>query len=296
MARRFGGKFSPGAQDAETAAPKARARVNPVGARANMMFVPPVILAFLSLGAGAAGLAFGLLGAGAWLLAAWLLREGLKAEAAYDARRIAHRPALPRKILAAGLSGIGMASAALSDGVGVPAAVVYGVVAGGLQVAAFGIDPLRAKGLEDVDSFQHDRVARVVDDAESYLDQLMAAVHRAGDREVTARAERVQDTARELIRTVEDDPRDLTAARKYLGVYLMGARDAATRFADIYARGRDEAAKRDFLMLLSDLEESFGKKTKTLLVDANSDLQIEIDVLRDRLQREGVTLDRQAQT
>ena len=95
-----------------------------------------------------------------------------------------------------------------------------------------------------------------------------------------------------MIRTVEEDPRDLTAARKYLGVYLMGARDAAAKFADIYARSADRGAKTDFMMLLTDLEEGFGQKTEKLLLDNNADLTVEIEVLRDRLQREGVRLDR----
>ncbi|SLN68836.1 hypothetical protein ROJ8625_03582 [Roseivivax jejudonensis] len=295
MAQRFGGKYSPGsAGDPPDTPPPAYAgaRVNPVGARANVMFVPPVVLGFLSLGAGAAGLVLGLAGAASWILGAWLLREGLKAEAAFNERKVAHRPALPRKILAAGLAGGGTALATLSGDTGVPAAVLYGVAAGALHLAAFGIDPLRGKGLGGVDSFQQDRVARVVDEAEDYLDDMGAAARRAGDRQVLARVERFQTTARELIRTVEEDPRDLTAARRYLGVYLMGARDAAVKFADIQQRSRDAAARDRFMQLLADLEESFGRKTKTLLVDTNTDLAVEIDVLRERLQREGVRLSR----
>ncbi len=46
-----------------------------------------------------------------------------------------------------------------------------------------------------------------------------------------------------LFRTVEGDPRDLTAARKYLSVYLMGARDATVKFADLYAQNRNTKAR-----------------------------------------------------
>lgn len=108
---------------------------------------------------------------------------------------------------------------------------------------------------------------------------------------VAARVDRFADTAQDLLRTVEEDPRDLVAAKKYLGVYLNGAKDAAVKFADIYARTQDRGAKRDFMMLLTDLEESFGQKTQKLLLDNNTDLTVEIDVLRERLQREGVRLD-----
>ena len=265
--------------------------MTPVGARSNVMFIPAVVLAFMSLNDGATGLALGLGAAAIWVLGAWLLRDGLKAEAAYNERKIA-RPPFPRKIAAAVLCGLGTVGAIMTSDTGLIGSVIYGVAAFGLHIAAFGIDPLKSKGAEHIDEFQQDRVARVVDEAEEHLDAMLNAARRSGDRQVEGRVERFQVSARKLIRTVEDDPRDLTAARKYLGVYLMGARDAAVKFADIYTRSRDASARSDFMMLLTDLEESFGKKTQALLLDTNSDLTVEIDVLRDRLQREGVRLDR----
>ncbi|MEO1140626.1 MAG: hypothetical protein AAFW87_14365, partial [Pseudomonadota bacterium] len=63
------------------------------------------------------------------------------------------------------------------------------------------------------------------------------------------------------------------------------------KFADIYSRSRDANARSDYMMLLTDLEENFVAKTKKLLADNNSDLEIEIGVLRDRLAREGIRLD-----
>jgi hypothetical protein len=293
MAQRFGAKFSPdGSGPAEGERPAFDgARVDPVGARSNLLFLPPVILAFTSLTAGATGLAVGLVGAASLTLGAWLLRDGLRAEADYNARRVARSPALPRKILAAALAGIGAGLAALKGDPGIVAPAIYGLAAGALHLGAFGIDPLKNKGMEGIDTFQQDRVARVVDEAEKYLAEMSDAVLRAGDRQVESRVERFQIRARELLRTVEEDPRDLTAARKFLGVYLMGARDASVKFADVYSRTRDGQARTDYMMLLTDLEETFGAKTKKLLLDSNSDLNIEIEVLRDRLQREGVRLD-----
>ena len=226
------------------------------------------------------------------LLGAWLLRDGLRAEAAFDERKVARRPAVPRKILAAAAAGLGTALAAFKSDPALAPALIFGGSAGVLHLGAFGIDPVRDKTLEGVDSFQQDRVARVVDEAEAHLAEMQDAVRRAGDRQVEARVDRFRGKVREMIRTVEEDPRDLTAARKFLGVYLMGARDAAGKFADIYARTQDRGARSDFMMLLTDLEETFGAKTRKLLLDNNADLSVEIEVLRDRLEREGVHLNR----
>ncbi|WP_424831194.1 5-bromo-4-chloroindolyl phosphate hydrolysis family protein [Ruegeria sp.] len=304
MAKRFGGKYSPdGGSDPNEQAPRGQfdgARVEPAGARANLLFLPAVPLVFLSLNDGAIGMTVGLIAAGILTAAAFLLREGLRAEAAYNARRTARRPAFPRKMFASLLTGLGAALASYRTEVldaeaaaqaGLLAPLLFGVAATILHSVSFGFDPLKDKGMEGIDTFQQDRVARVVDDAEAHLSAMTDAIKRAGDRQVEARVERFQDTARELFRTVEEDPRDLAGARKYLTVYLQGARDATIKFADVYARTRDAQTLNDFTALLDDLEQNFAARTRKMLLDDRSDLTVEIDVLRERLQREGVRLD-----
>lgn len=297
MATRYGGKFSPdGGDDGQTPAPQGhkRIQVEPAGGRANVLFIPAIVLVATTFNDGPLQLTFGLLGAGALTLATILLREGLKAEAAFDARKVARRPAWPRKMMASAMTGFGAALAVLAhlnDGMDIIAPVLYGLCAAGLHVAAFGIDPLKSKGAEGIDSLQQDRVARVVDEAEKHLAAMRDAMARSGDRVAAARLDDFQDTARQLIRTVEEDPRDLTAARKYLGVYLMGARDATAKFADIYARTKDPQARADYLALLDDLDQNFAARNRKSLLDDRTDLTVEIDVLRDRLSREGVRLD-----
>jgi len=295
MAQRFGGKFSPESSDTETSgdvsAPRNQfdgAQVDPVGLRANLLFVPAIPLVFLSLSDGAIGLALGLSAAALLTLAAWLLRGGLRAEAAYTARKVARRPAFPRKMAASLLTGAGIALAAYKNEPGLVAPLLYGGIALVLHGVAFGLDPLKDKGMEGIDTFQQNRVARAVTEAETHLSAMSAAIKRAGDRQVEARVDQFQTTARDLFRTVEEDPRDLTGARKYLTVYLLGARDATIKFADIYARNRDAQARADYLALLDDLEQNFAARTRKMLLDDRSDLTIEIDVLRERLQREGV--------
>lgn len=291
MAQRYGGKYSPESDD-PVATPRnsfVGAQVDPVGFASNLLFVPPVVLFFVSLLKGPVGLSFGVLGAALLGLGAWLLRDGLRAQAAYDARKVARRPAFPRKIAAALLAALGVGAGVLaqSDG-GALGAALYGLVAGTLHLVAFGIDPLKSKGATGVDDFQQSRVSRAVDEGESYLADMTREIARANDRRIAARVERFQATARDLFRTVEEDPRDLTGARKYMTVYLMGARDATARFADIYARSRDAGARDDYLALLDDLEQNFAARTRKMLLEDRSDLTIEIDVLRDRLKREGV--------
>ncbi len=302
MAQRYGGKFSPDGSNSEADAASERgqydgARKDAAGMRANVLFVPAIPLVFTSLNDGAVGLTLAIVATAILTLAAWLTREGLRAEAEYNARKVARRPALPRKMVGSVLTGIGIAVAAYKTGLAdgeagsLLAGLLFGAVATVLHGVAFGLDPLQNKGMEGVDTHQQDRVARVVNEAEKSLREMSDAILRAGDRQMEARVERFQTTARELFRTVEEDPRDLSSARKYMTVYLTGARDATVKFADVYGRTRDAQARADYSELLDDLEQNFAARTKKMLLDDRSDLTVEIEVLRDRLRQEGVRLE-----
>lgn len=295
MAERFGGRFSPQnsrrpASAADVPGPPVNAwdrkRRSRVGGRANLLFVLPVPFAIGAFAGPPPGLLPGLVAAGALLAAAWLTREGIRAEEAFDARTTARRPAIPRKIIASVLTGLGVLAGGLAGPSGLAMVAGWAALAGLLHLTAFGPDPLKDKLPEGVDGFQGDRVARAVTEAEAYLGAIREAAARLRDRGIADRVERFSATARELFRSVEADPGDLTAARRYLGVYLMGARDATVKFADLYARGRDPQVRADYEKLLDDLETSFADRTRKLLSNDRTALDIEIDVLRDRLARE----------
>ncbi|MDQ2094979.1 5-bromo-4-chloroindolyl phosphate hydrolysis family protein [Rhodalgimonas zhirmunskyi] len=297
MAQRFGGKFSPQGESKGTSTPSTPpsgayrdARRTRAGGRVNLLFLAPLPLIWQAFGNGPQALALNLAALAALLLAAWLTREGLLAQEAYEARKVARRPAIPRKMLGSALTGIGLAVASFAAKGTLVEPVIYGLIGAALHLAAFGADPMKNKGMEGVDEFQTDRVARMVDKAEEHLAAMSDAIKRAHDREAETRLARFQTHVRDLLRTVENDPRDLTAARKFMGIYLMGARDATVKFADIQSRSPDAQARADYFSLLDDLEASFKGKTKTLLLDDRTDLTVEIDVLRDRLKREGIHL------
>ena len=295
MGQRYGGKYSPSPDPSPGGPDRPRPRQTAVrdtgSARRNLLYVAPLPLLLTAFGQGAVGMAVDLAAAGVLVFAAFLLGEGMKAQAEYEARTVARKPAIPRKVFASVLTGFGVALAAWAPPSGeIFQPVLYGAIAVVLHVVAFGIDPLKSKGIPGVDGFQQERVARAVDAAESHLSAMSAAIARAGDRALERRVETFQATARAMFRRVEEDPRDLTAARKYLSVYLEGARDATIKFADLYARTRDPKARADYAALLDDLETNFTARTEKLMENERTDLDVEIEVLRDRLQREGVRM------
>ena len=285
MAQRYGGEHSPGAGPAKTGQLR-HAKPQRGRARAIWLGVAGLPLLFTAFGGGPVELASHLGAFALIALAAWLTREGLEAQDAYEARTISRRPAIPRKLFGAVLTGLGVALAT-ADG-GLFNGVLYGIIAGGLHLTAFGLDPMKNKVAEGVDDFQNQRVAKAVDEAEKHLKNMADLAAETRDRVLIARIEAFRTTAREMFRTVENDPRDLRGARRYLGVYLQGARDATKQYVDLTRRTDSPEAKGKYMTLLDDLEANFTAKTQKLLTNNQDALSIEIEVLSDRLQREGI--------
>jgi hypothetical protein len=297
MTRRFGGTFSPNAPSDDRARPAPprpevagfRGR-KPLrhGAKINLLFALALLPLLTVFFQPVAAMATDLAGMGALLLAAWLTREGVLAEDAYDERKLARRPAMPRKIFGAVLMGVGVGLLVFGGHWSLTAALLAGVMAGALHLGAFGIDPLRDKGLVGGDPRQNDRIARKIDEAEQVLVQMTAAIRTTRDPKLEAHLTRFEDTVRALFRQVEADPRDLAPARRYLGVYLQGARDATVQFVGLYTRTRDPKLRTDYIAFLEDLDSNFAKRSAALLTDDRTNFDIEIEVLRDRLNRDHV--------
>lgn len=287
MAQRYGGKFSPTPPPDDGQRPAFHAkRRSRAGSRVNFLFFAPVIFAFKAFTGPPAALGWNLAALALLIAAAWLTREGLVAQEAYEARKVARRPAFPRKIFGSILTGAGLFAGGMVAAPSLAAPILFGLIGAVLHFISFGPDPLRDKGAEGVDRFQSDRVAKVVDEGETYLRGMRDAILRANDRSLEAQVDRFSATARALFRTIEGDPRDLTAARKDIGVFLMAARDATVKFSDLHAQTRSPRARADFEQLLTDLDTHFRNRTAALLTNDHTDLDVEIEVLRDRLQLE----------
>lgn len=299
--QRYGGRHSPDSRPQAKGIPQPpvtpfrNRRARRVSIRARLAWLLPLPLLFAGLGAigrGNAAEMVGELGGFVGLTAAaWLLNEGLKAEEAYGARAIARPPAIPRKLFAAVLAGASVAVAlALGSGQELVSALVFGAVASVGHIVAFGLDPMRKKGMEGVDAFQTDRVAAAVERAEAVLRETAGAAGRIGDRGLQGQVDRLCGQAQEVLRAIERDPRDLGRARAFLNVYLLGLRDATVKFADLYGHSRDQVARDRYEELIADLGTSFATHRTAMLEDNRSDLDIEIEVLRERLQQDGLTV------
>ena len=248
---------------------------------------PPVVLA---LAGGRARQALAGVAAIALLLAASaVMRRGLEVEAAYEARTVAKAP-WPLKMLAS----LAVAGAAFvfafwaTDGglfgLGAPPSLLEGLVFGSLAFVAarlaYGADPRRDKGISpDLvarSGMRAESVIAAIAEAEAKLDDIETAGNALQGVELKARLRRIVDQGRLIVRLLEQDPRDLSRARRFLVTYLDGTRDVVRKYAAQQRDVADTPLGESFRRVLTTIEQVFLEQEEVLKRHDALDLDVQI--------------------
>ena len=223
-----------------------------------------------------------------FLAGARMIREGLAAEAEYEAREFAAAPGFPRKIIGSAILGGALFLTTLFGwDAGWIQALGYGLLGFGASIWSFGLDPLKGKGYTTSSGITPDMVVEALEEAEEKIVGIETAARQIEDRPLRDRLARVTRRSRDILDRIEQDPSDLRRAKKFLKIYLDGALEATRKYArSQHDLAGDSTMYVKFRSLLDDMEREFDDQYEKLLKNDRIDLDVEIDVLADRLQRE----------
>ncbi len=252
--------------------------------------VPVLVAAIVALGRGQLSLLIGdAAGYSLFLAGALLLRRGLLSAGDYNRRRVAKAP-WPLKTLGSGLIAVATGITAWLGAGHHPA------IGGAFGLAAllgcylnYGFDPRTAKRLADRDGIDvTEHVVQALAEAERSIAAIEQASHDIRNAELNARLRRIAQLARDILKLLEEDPRDLRRARKFLNVYLDGAQKVTEGYAKTHSRVTTPELDDNFRRVLITIEEVFQEQQQKLLEADLTDLDIQIEVLTTQLKREGV--------
>ena len=258
-----------------------------------LMFLLPLPVLFAAIGSLARGNIGGLFDNavcyGLFLGGALLLRRGLRTEAEYDRRRVARAP-WPFKTLGGGVIALATGLTAWSGANHHPAIAVAFALAALLGCyLTYGFDPRGAKRFTDSEGLDTtDRVLEALAQAERSIAAIERATRDIGNAELNGRLRRIAAQARQILTMLEEDPRDLRRARKFLNVYLDGAKQVTEGYAKTHGRVAAPELEDNFRRVLTTIEEVFAEQRQKLLETDVTDLDVKIEVLNTQLKREGV--------
>jgi len=120
----------------------------------------------------------------------------------------------------------------------------------------------------------------------------LAAIEQAGQEirqpELSARLAKIATLAQQILERLEDDPRDLWRARKFLTVYLEGVQRVVEGYAKTHDRVAAPELEQRFRQALETVETAFREQHQVLLERDVEDLDVQIEVLTQQLEREGM--------
>jgi len=269
-----------------------RARAWAPVAKTAALFVLPAPLGLAAVAALITGDLNRLALAGGALVCIWgagiLTLRALAEEARYFLGERPDPPAIPLKLLSAGLTALGAALAAVAGGHAVAGALVFAALGGLGHVALYGRDlrppRIQVAVVEGVDAAE---VALQLKRAYGRLRGIDAAAQAIATHEFRDRLARITGIGRSILGAIERDPTDAARARRFLHLYLDSAERVTTEFARTHRQVRDQGLDRNFLELLVEMERTFAEQRRALVERDLLLLDVDIEVLHARLTRDG---------
>ena len=220
-----------------------------------------------------------------FMIAAVVARHGFKLESRFKQKKLAKAPGTPFKsvaaIILAGTTGL---TAFLLSDYGLLASILIGFVALLGFYMAYGVDPRRDKTGNISLGVSADEVFEALEAAEIKIATIETARKNIRNIQFDQHLKRIIEKARAILAMIEEDPKDLNRARKFLKVYL----DGTARVTESYAKthGKDattEVLDTSFQEVLDSIESTFDEQREKLLQNDQLDLDVKIEVLKTQL-------------
>jgi len=221
-----------------------------------------------------------------FLLAAILTRHGLKLEKIFEQKKFAKAPRVPYKSVAALLLAITTAlTGFFAASYGLFPSILLGGAAFLGYMFSYGLDPRRDKvaGVLGL-GVSSEEVIKALEVAEIRITSLEESKQRISNINFKSSIDRITLKAREILTVIEEDPRDLDKARKFLKTYLKGAERVTTSYVKTHQNhATTTKLDADFNQVLNSIEETFNKQHKKLKENDQFDLDVQIQVLETQL-------------
>lgn len=252
--------------------------------------LPALFAALVALGEGQ--LSGVLVNAGTYvmfLVGALLNRQGLREEAEYHRRRVANPPSVPWKGAGAGFIALATGlSATLAADYAWPLGICFAIGAYFGCHLLYGPDPRQPKTVPARYGVTTEELVEAIAEGERSIRAIEASAQEIENRELRDRLQRIVQLAHRVLGAIEERPRDLRRARKFLTVYLEGAQRVTEGYARSHKSDPDGALEGNFRRVLITIEDVFEQQHRKLLQNDLLDLDVQIEVLSTQLKREGV--------
>jgi 5-bromo-4-chloroindolyl phosphate hydrolysis protein len=224
-----------------------------------------------------------------FMIAASVARLGFKNEGKYYSRRLALAPSTPYKTIAAFLLAVTTALTAWwSIRYGLFSSVAIGLATFIGFYLYYGLDPRKDKSGNMSFGVSAEEVIKALEEAEVRITAIESARRNIADLDLNQQIQRITSKAREIVTMIEEEPKYLNRSRKFLKVYLEGARKVTEGYSEAKDLETANQLNTDFSDVLHSIETTFVQQKAELSKNDHFDLDVQIEVLNTQLKQEGI--------
>ena len=225
-----------------------------------------------------------------FISSAVIARKGFLAEREYKRRKIAKAPKIKYKTISLIIFTIAVfvtskwgAENSFLVSMGYAIAGFFGFY------LYYGVDPLKDKIQNISLSVTPEEVIEALNEAEKKIEAIEDARVSIYNFELNQRLRDIVKEAKGVLKLIEENPNDLYRARKFLVVYLDGAKRVIEGYAKTKKEGdENRELEEKFRKILDTIENNFKQQRQKLKENAIENLDVQIEVLKKQMKYEGV--------
>jgi 5-bromo-4-chloroindolyl phosphate hydrolysis protein len=208
---------------------------------------------------------------------------GLSNEYEYHTKTLTKAPKIPFKTIAAILLGIStLFTATVAGERSILTGTFLAIVSTIGHYLYYGTDPKEDK-IDNIGDISAQFVIETLSEARAKLSSIETDISYITDTELYSKLKIATNKGYEIIDTIEDDPKDLRVARKFIIVYIDGIKKVTQSYTSIDEEEITSETKKKLSNLLFDIEERFEKEIKRLKKNNQFDLDVNIEVLQKQI-------------
>lgn len=232
------------------------------------------------------------------MLGATLIRKGIRLEAEGQLRRFKRRAStVPYRLIGSVVLSVGMFIVAYW-GIGHEAqadpkhgffdSILFGLATLLGCYLYYEFDPARNDPEIAAVGITTEELVELLDEAEERISAIEQASKQIKNVEFKDRLRRIVREARAILDTIEEDPTDARRARKFLKVYLDGAKQVTEGYAKAHRNDANPVLEDNFRRVLTTIETVIATQQEKLRENNVSELDVNIEVLQLQIEKEGV--------
>ena len=218
-----------------------------------------------------------------FLTVAIIAKKGFLKEGDYHANTFTKAPKVPYKMIAGYLlGGATFFTAFITGGQPIVKSIFLAVIATIGYYMFYGFDPKKDK-LKNLGGVSADFVLETIQEARSKLSHIHQDMKEIKDTLLQEKLTIATSKAENILQTIQEDPKDVRVARKFLIVYIDGIAKVTDSYIELDEKDINPVTKEKLNSLMDDVEVRFDKELIRLKNNNAFDLDVHIDVLKEQI-------------